>query len=307
MKIDDGHGSEFAEALGAAIRARGVSLTWLYRQLSARANPVSMATLSYWRSGARQPEGAASMAAVDEAEALLSLAPGELSRLIRPAARIGAIPAARVPDDDDVAQAIDEISALLGTTPPSGLRDLSTMLIADVGGDGNLRSVTLRALVQSTASVMTSVPLFDLITDPSPSPLTTLTNVVGGHFAPTYRHGDGQIICDVLELDRPVPPGGTTMFEYTEVYHPGHPNARAITHTVSRPARQTIIWVRFDPAGLPDWCEEFVESDDDETVRALDASDAAVHAYRFGFGPATLGVRWGFDDEVTASDDALDS
>lgn len=301
MNSTTSFGGTFAAAFRDAIRARQVSLTWLHQRLTDRASPVSMATLSYWRSGSRQPEGAASLAAVDEIEALLGLAPGALSRSITPAPRIGAVSVAHVPNEEEIAQAIEEITVALGATPQSDLRDLSTLVIADAGPDGDLRSVTLRTLVQSTASVMSSIPLFDFVTSPGAAP-KELVDVRGGRFAPTYRHRDGRVVCDLLELDKPIPPGGTTMIEYTELYPTGYPDARSVTHTVSRPARQTMIWARFHPDAVPDWCEEFVEVDGDETVQLHDVSDAgAVHAFRFGFGPATLGVRWGFDEDPRAS------
>ncbi|WP_460797120.1 hypothetical protein [Microbacterium sp. GXF0217] len=47
-----------------------------------------MAALSHWRSGARQPEGAQSLAAIDDIEDILGLDRGQLSRLIRPASRV---------------------------------------------------------------------------------------------------------------------------------------------------------------------------------------------------------------------------
>src|SRR5690606_32958375 len=50
-KSSDGRGAtSFAETLSAAIRDRGLTLSRLHARLVARGNPVSMATLSYWRS-----------------------------------------------------------------------------------------------------------------------------------------------------------------------------------------------------------------------------------------------------------------
>lgn len=255
-----------------------------------------MATLSYWRSGARQPEGTISLAVVEDIEVLLGLDIGALVRLIQAAPRIGTVPAAHVPSAAEVARAIEEITATLGTTPPSGLRDLSTLVIADVGQDGTVRSVTMRALVQSTASLMSSIPLFDFVASPDAKP-KKIIDVHGGRFAPPYLHPGGKVVCDLLELDQPVPPGGTTMFEFTELYSADQPETTSVSHTVSRSARQTAIWVRFHPEAVPDWCEEFVDADGVETVRVREVSGAAVHAFRFGFGPATLGLRWGSDDE----------
>ncbi|MGL3149416.1 hypothetical protein ACSS7Z_03575 [Microbacterium sp. A82] len=294
-KNDSDYDRRFAAALSEAIIARDVSLTWLHRHLHDRATPVSMATLSYWRSGDRHPEGTTSRAAVDEIEALLGLSPGSLSELIQPIARVGALPAAYVPSAAEISAAIEEITKVLGTTPSSGLRDLSTLTTVEVGSNGAVESVTMRALVQSTMPSMTSVPLFDFVPEPGVEP-KKIVNVIGGTLAPPYVHPGGKVVCDVLTLDRPVPAGGTTMIEFTELYAPGYPQTRQASHAVSRPARQTAIWVRFHPDAVADWCEEFVDAGEGEAVRSLEVAGTSVHVFRFGFGPATLGVRWGFDD-----------
>ncbi|MDX6373869.1 MAG: hypothetical protein QOD98_2857, partial [Nocardioidaceae bacterium] len=45
----------FGEALGRAMESRGLSLTALQRRLADRGHRLSAGTLSYWRSGQRQP------------------------------------------------------------------------------------------------------------------------------------------------------------------------------------------------------------------------------------------------------------
>ena len=65
----------FADALRAAIDARGVSLVWLRDRLADLDNPVSVAALSYWRSGRRRPDSGESLAAVRAIETVLDLPP----------------------------------------------------------------------------------------------------------------------------------------------------------------------------------------------------------------------------------------
>ncbi|MGL5826212.1 MAG: hypothetical protein ACRCYU_15570, partial [Nocardioides sp.] len=67
----DDFDAPFAVALRTAIANRGVSLTWLHRRLGEEAHPISIATLSYWRSGQRQPEHARSRDALGILEDLL--------------------------------------------------------------------------------------------------------------------------------------------------------------------------------------------------------------------------------------------
>lgn len=284
----------FAAAFRTAITSRGVTLSWLHRRLGERGNTVSMATLSYWRSGARGPEGAASLAAIDDIETLLGVAPGDLSDLIRQAPRLGHLPEARVPDPG-LAQDVDEMIVEFALTPSSSLRDLSTLVIAEVDAHGHAASMTLRSLVQCTEGVITTVPLFD-ISEPG-APPRQVVDVRGGRAAPTLRHPTGRVICDVLDLERPLAAGETTMIEFTEVRPPGSAPVREVSHMVSRPSRQIAVWVRFHPDAVPDWTEEFERDDDGEVVRAHRFDGPAAHAFRFGYGPGELGLRWGFDDD----------
>lgn len=60
----------FATRFSDALRERGMTLSELSKRLSGDGNPVSLATLSYWRSGGRQP-GEASIPIVDSIEGIL--------------------------------------------------------------------------------------------------------------------------------------------------------------------------------------------------------------------------------------------
>lgn len=90
--------SAFAEAFDAAVADRGVSLSSLHRRLAELATPVSVATLSYWRSGRSVPERATSLAAVGVLEEVLGLGPGALATHLRPVRRT-APPGRQVPTE----------------------------------------------------------------------------------------------------------------------------------------------------------------------------------------------------------------
>src|SRR3954470_12026440 len=79
------HGdNQFAEALRSAIRSSGLSLDRIQARLRARGTPVSIAALSYWQSGKRQPERNDSLTALAELETILKLPAGSLLALLPP-------------------------------------------------------------------------------------------------------------------------------------------------------------------------------------------------------------------------------
>ncbi len=80
----DGVGAQFPDALRAAIATRGVSLEYLRQYLSEQDLRVSVATLSYWRSGRRLPDRGPSMLVLAELEKVLELPAGFLTSKINP-------------------------------------------------------------------------------------------------------------------------------------------------------------------------------------------------------------------------------
>lgn len=287
--------STFAAALRAAISERGISLARLQSQLVADGNPVSMATLSYWRSGDRRPEGVQSLCVVEGIEDRLGLPRGHLTGLLGPSMRLGTLAPPRLPfDEERIQREAAETLAALRAAPQESLRDLSTQMTAYVGPDGSVERVVTRALVQSTGGVLTEIPL--IVAAPGETFETPVISAVsGGRLAREHVHPGGLLSGVVIALDEPVPTGGTALFEFTETYPPGYPPKQSVWHATSRAARETLIWVRFHPGAPPSWCEEYAETEDDYASAMRSTRSGAVHVARHRFGPGVLGIRWGYD------------
>ena len=289
--------SAFAAALRAAVSERGITLARLRRQLHADGNAVSMATLSYWRSGDRRPEGARSLSIVEGIEDRLGVARGHLTALLRPTARLGAVPPPRVPFDDERErrEAVETLAALR-SSPQETLRDLSTQLTVHVGADGAVECVTMRSLVQATQGVITEIPLIDVAPEKTEI-LPIISDVIGGRVDREYLHPGLLLSGAVIVLDEPITVGDTTLIECTETFPPGYPPRWSAWHATARPARETLIWVHFPPEALPSWCEEFIESEDDYASAMRSVRNGSVHVVRHGFGPGVVGIRWGYDGD----------
>ncbi|HWD04127.1 MAG TPA: transcriptional regulator [Amycolatopsis sp.] len=74
----------FADALRAAIRARGLGLDRIRYRLRARGTSLSLATLSHWQSGRCRPERPESLMALRNLEDILHVPPHSLRRLLGP-------------------------------------------------------------------------------------------------------------------------------------------------------------------------------------------------------------------------------
>lgn len=297
MTPDSNQRTGFARALRDAIARSGLTLTQIHMRLRDRANPVSIATLSYWRSGERHPEGAASLSAVDDLEQILGMRGGSLSALVSQTVRFGGLLAPRVPfDEERERRESEETFAALDAAPQTAIRDISTHMIATVGSDGAIDHTSYRCLVQVTSGDVSELPLIDVDEEETDATLI-ITDIVGGRLDRSYRHPGGRLSGIVIALDEPVTTGQTALFEFTETYPPGYPRRRAAWHATARASKETLIAVRFPAGNAPDWCEEYVEADGaEESTRPVTVGGGSVHAVRHGFGPGVLGLRWGYLD-----------
>lgn len=295
---DEAEGSALPQLLRRAITARGVTLAWLHERLTAHGNPVSMATLSYWRSGARRPEGAQSRAALDSIEELLHLAPGTLTRHLGPTIRIGPVGAPRFPlvQEDLLEAAVIEAFAALDSTLPETSRDVSTHSVTEVGPDGAMTSRTTRTLIQAVVGEVATVPYLEL-SPGVPTPAPYFRAISGAHVTKLYSHPSGEVHGALFELERPLGPAQTGLLEWSMDLPPDYPPAMETGHGVSRQSRELLLWTRFHPDALPDWIEETEETPSGtvHTPLSLDGG-TTIHQIRRRFGPGMLILRWGYGE-----------
>lgn len=287
----------FAASFRDAINARGLTLARLHEQLRARGNSVSMATLSYWRSGARRPEGAQSMAALSDIEQLLHLEPGSLTALLGTTNRTGPLGPNQFPlDEQELEQAVKDAFAALGAEYPDTSRELTTHSVTDVDADGNVSYSITRSIVQSTVGTVSSIPFLEMTPGVS-TPAPIISAVSGGRIAARYSHPNGEVHGVLFELDVPLTAPSTSMVEWSVEYPPGYPPQRETGHAVARQCRELLVWTRFHPDALPDRIEERAETPAGIKTTELSLEGRnSVHQVRRAFGPGLLGVSWSYAD-----------
>jgi len=286
----------FSRALGDRLTDRGWSLSELHRRLAAGAHPLSIATLSSWRSGARRPWGEASLAALGEIEQILGVNPGALLGLLAEQSPLGELDAAEVLfTETNLDALVAETLQLLDAPSFDVTRELSTQATTEVGADGWALRYTSRTLIQAVAPLVTEVTY----TTVSPDGWTEGPRVtpVGARAVRQRLHPSGKVHGVVYELDRPLPHGSTTMLEFESDLTSDAGSDRESGAFVARPIRDLVVWTRFHPDAIPDWIDEVEETAETGGMleRAL-APQASVHQARRNFGPGVLGLRWGYGD-----------
>jgi hypothetical protein len=289
-------GGSFSQVFAAALRASGVSLSWLRRRLVDRGNPVSMATLSYWRSGLRAPEGAASLAAVEDIERLLDLPTGALLAQVTERVRLGALHDPHIPfTEEQITEALNETLHILEAPPLDITREISTHVVGDVDADGYLRRRTARTLLQSVSPSTVEFVTYTLLSAEDPLIRPDMT-VHGARMVRDHMHASERVYAYVLQLDQPLSLGVTTMIEVTMEGHGDDTSQPETGAFVVRPIRDLVLWTRFHEDAIPDWLDELERTEDmDEMVYRPLRPQASVHQTRRDFGPGALGIRWGYD------------
>ncbi|GAA1230617.1 hypothetical protein GCM10009588_04270 [Microbacterium phyllosphaerae] len=256
-----------------------------------------MATLSYWRSGARRPEGAQSMAALSDIEQLLHLEPGSLTALLGTTNRTGPLGPNQFPlDEQELEQAVKDAFAALGAEYPDTSRELTTHSVTDVDADGNVSYSITRSIVQSTVGTVSSIPFLEMTPGVS-TPAPIISAVAGGRIAARYSHPNGEVHGVLFELDVPLTAPSTSMVEWSVEYPPGYPPQRETGHAVARQCRELLVWTRFHPDALPDRIEERAETPAGIKTTELSLEGRnSVHQVRRAFGPGLLGVSWSYAD-----------
>jgi hypothetical protein len=282
----------FPDAFARALERRGVSLAWLHQRLVERGTPVSPATLSYWRSGTRQPERGASLDALAEIENLLDVASGSLTSLLGPSRRPGPRPGERsarelLADTPGIRPALVELGF-------DGLFDELTEhlrhVTLDVDAEGGARGFGIRAAMQARHDGARRTPLF--LTLDNTGHLPTYVPMAGCLLGRTSLDKESGVYAVELLLDHALAKDEIGIYELRMEF-PEPVTDTSFQHFAARRMAELLVWVRFDPARLPRRVERYVQTDDGEHVEEVTlGGGTGVHALGRGFGPGMLGVRW---------------
>jgi hypothetical protein len=252
-------------------------------------------TLSYWRSGQRQPEKPTSLDAVGEIEELLGLDAGDLLGRIGPSRRPGP-PSPRVEDGGSAPPAVGVPDALreLGLSDVGQeMHGVATQVTLDVNADGQMTRQGVRTLLRASAAGAQRWFHVVFAEEPVAEPLV-LDRATGVEVGRQFTRPEVGLFLWELHLPRPLDVGETVLIETdTNLGNLGNHDT-SYFHHLDRRTPDTVIWVRFDPRRQPRRCVETQQVLDGpavETPVRLDGLHAAHVAVR-SFGPGRVGLTW---------------
>ncbi|GAA1904180.1 hypothetical protein GCM10009737_01120 [Nocardioides lentus] len=288
--------AQLATVLAEALSRRGLTLSETREALAHRGQSVSLATLSYWRSGQRTPEGAVSFDVLDCLDEILHLEPGTLRASVGPGRRLS-------PGADDYVELTDLVrtgDAAGRALAAMGLEDVEeavakeyVMVAVDVDRRGQETRCVVRSRIRALRDGVDRRPLVIDAGEPLRE-VVTLTGTRGCRTGRTHVDLQAGLLVFEMLLERPLLVGETATFEYeVGLADTSEPETEFVWHCAHR-VGEVEVWVRFDPARLPATAEVFTVQADGErraTSVDMDRSTSLVSAVRH-FGPGTVGAAW---------------
>ncbi len=285
---------DFAEAFREGLNRRGMSLETLRDSLAVRGTPVSLAALSYWRSGKRRPARNGSLAAVASIEDILGMFPGDLESLTTPGRR-------RLPRTDPFSvygerqDAMGRLLAMVGMrTPFDELIEREVTTKYDLDERGRAYRLTHLSVMEA---VVNDAQRFALVTaGENPDEGTPTHTALGGYEVERVVH-DPEAMVSVAEmiLDAPLPAGGTTVLEQ-QVTIDAAEDDNELRYWAWPRLDSVALWIRFHPDKVPARCEAFTIVNGTEQSQEITSYGSTVHRTTTNFGPGTVGIRWHWDE-----------
>jgi len=292
----------FATALNVALERKQMTLSRLRAQLGMKGHSISLAALSYWRSGRSLPERRSSLEAVPMIELLLELEPGALSRFVPgPSAR-------RLGRVEEFDQLLDYPvkDALMNQrfVGESDVSRLATHLTISIGAYHEVRWTRTRRVVVANRDGVEGFTVF-MGTDADEGIGDYRFQAIAGCTIDEPHQLAGNVLSFQLRFPRPLALGESAITEVEVMRSAQAAPDVDLTNDYELVAEQRLeemlVWVNFDPLAIPPRCWVYFEEAGVKHEWPVDLSGtSSVHYRQRDFGPGGIGIRWEWDDPAEA-------
>lgn len=232
---------DFASRFSVAVEARRLSLERIQAHLALAGCKVSVATLSYWRSGRSRPWRHRSLQAVSELERILEVPAGHFIEVLPKERRLDWDPLSVLPKRDLTEQAIESLSTDL-------LRRWSRIMVEDlmiVNERRSETSQTTRMIVEAKVDGAADWPVVFYPDDDGVAAgrITALAGCMVGGVVPI----DGtSLLVAQLATPRPLRRGERTMIAYEADFGPTTAESYRVARSLPGPVRLLTLGARFE-------------------------------------------------------------
>lgn len=277
----------FATTLRAAVRSRGLSLRAIRRRLAERGHAVSVATLSFWQSGARRPERPASIDVVRELEHLFYLDEGHLTDTLGPSRRV------RATRHETFATMSELRTGEILSEPDPELLERSGVVGVFIDATGRISHTVTRTLWQARRDGARDAAVFY---GPSGADLgpRDIRGTMGCDLVDVVADPTQHLIRATLRLHSPLLQGELALTERRSVSPAGCDAFTDSEFTIVALRRQAefTLYATFDPRNPPRRCRVTVDADGATRMHTVSLNGGCATHAEFGFGPGKLTLHW---------------
>lgn len=274
--------AEFADALRAAISARGLSLERLRYHLARHGHDISVAALSYWQSGRSRPERASSLTALAALEEILQVPTDSLVALLPRR------PGASHPQDRHEEKALESL-ARLGTPSDEGYSWISLYERLELDRAGALRRRSVRGVLQATRADVRGFPMLwrQALADDGGVEVQAVAGCAIGHVMELPNGVAVQVL-----FDRSPRPGEALVVDLDVISSGRGPRLTSWERPCSGTLRELYVEVDFDAAALPMVAERVLDVGGRQSVDLVPISGPLLTGLVQDFGPGVFGLQW---------------
>lgn len=292
----------FTQALRAAISTRGASLESLRQALLERGSRVSVATLSYWRSGRSRPDRGGSMIALAELEQVLRLPAGFLTSKVNPRGPGSAVASelpthysmAEVPTtgpgDGTDAAVVQAGFAMLGMDSDDGLDRVTYHDRLEVRPDRTDGAHDVRTIFMARCAGVDRFPIWYSHSDAKAFPFVMgLSNCRLGR---VIEFREKTAVAAEMVLDHPLDEGESAIVEHRMESIGQTLAAHNLMRRVTNPIRELVMEVRFPPEQIPATAVMHTVVGGEPVVRSTTLVGTSLHLLVIDPQPGVYGLAW---------------
>jgi len=290
-----GTAESFADILKRAIDQRGLSLDRIRAHLDQRGAAVSVATLSYWKSGRSAPVRTSSLVTLRHLEHVLGIDEGALMNSLPPTQ--GRARRRQLLELDSL-WAEDSPTLLHGRFDTRWDAALDRVMVHDrlrLGPDRRHLSLIVRQALRARTDGPDRRVVVHQQTDATGT-LPRLEVLRGCRTGQVERDLEGGVIGVELLFGQTLRRGDIVIVEYELTWDGPGPADVAMTRMLRAPLRPVLTEVEFDPAALPQSVTAFTPKRERAVATDLDHRATVAHT---DSTMGTVGLRWSWPEPLT--------
>lgn len=308
--MSSGEDERFASELRGAIEHSGLTLTAISQRLRARHRPVSVATLSNWQSGRSLPGGEQSFGVLAALEEMLGRSPDSLAKLVEgPRLRGRSVATTTFFGRRSTRQVFhDALQALGFATAQQYAHERVVHQLATIDSTRAVQRIESRLLVRALETGICRIPAVYVLEPTEPNVAPLFHPVQGCSIGRRVHWPEHRVYGVEFMVDGRLDAGQLASLSYQVELNSPATDMTAAVYSLPRRANDVLLEVEFLGERRPLDCVRYQRTEAGESTSPVRLDRRGrLQVSEARFGPGTLGLRWGWEDDDDDPEDLEDA